>query len=56
MNNRLISIIVISLFLMIPYSASAEEGDSDSEESKPDYIVERYGTMTLHGLTIWVNL
>ena len=40
MDNRLISIIVISLFLMIPYSASAEEGDSGSEESKPDYIVE----------------
>jgi hypothetical protein len=40
MKNRLIIIIAISLFLLIPYSTYAEEGDSGSEESKPDYIVE----------------
>ena len=40
MKNRLITIITISLFLLTPYSTYAEEGDSSSEESKPDYIVE----------------
>ena len=40
MNNRVIILIVVSLFLLIPYSTYAEEGDSGSEESKPDYIVE----------------
>ncbi len=40
MKNRLMTIIAISLFLLIPYSTYAEEGDSGSEESKPDYIVE----------------
>ena len=40
MKNRIIVLIVVSLFLLIPYSTHAEEGDSGSEESKPDYIVE----------------
>ena len=40
MNNRIITLIVVSLFLLIPHSTYAQEGDSGSEESKPDYIVE----------------
>ena len=40
MKNRLMITIVVSLFLLIPYSTYAEDGDSSSEESKPDFIVE----------------
>ena len=40
MKNRLMTIIAVSLFLLIPYSTYAEEGGSSSEESKPDFIVE----------------